>query len=317
MNEKNDFALVPRPPGMLERVEPGAKRILSGIVADTLGLANKKPLRIVLVDDEPAVLESTEFAIRHYFKGVVVLKFGDAQEAMNELTREDPDLLITDDMMPGMSGLELLHHLLDRQVTYPIVAFFGYYQEHQVREYANRGLNVTFLQKPFTVPQLTKIIATQLNLSPERAGETASQPRRTRPPRIVVVNDDPTILEIFEGMIRRWFRECTLLLFDDGEEAWAELLRDEPDLLISDLARPKFNGFHMLRLLSEKKVKFPILILSGIVSNNKDAVRQCAGPDLNVTLREIPVEPEQLWQDLLTLVGPSDKPASGVPKDVP
>ena len=40
MNEKDNFALVPRPPGALEKAEPGAKRILSGMVADTLALRN-------------------------------------------------------------------------------------------------------------------------------------------------------------------------------------------------------------------------------------------------------------------------------------
>lgn len=42
MNEKNDFALVPRPPSAVEKAEPGAKRILSGMVADTLALASKE-----------------------------------------------------------------------------------------------------------------------------------------------------------------------------------------------------------------------------------------------------------------------------------
>jgi Leucine Rich Repeat (LRR) protein len=41
MNEKNDFALVPRSSGALEKAEPGAKRILAGMVADTLALANR------------------------------------------------------------------------------------------------------------------------------------------------------------------------------------------------------------------------------------------------------------------------------------
>ena len=39
MNEKNNLALVTRPPRALEKAEPGAKRILSGMVADTLALA--------------------------------------------------------------------------------------------------------------------------------------------------------------------------------------------------------------------------------------------------------------------------------------
>ena len=33
MNEKDNFALVPRPPGALDKAEQGAKRILSGMVA--------------------------------------------------------------------------------------------------------------------------------------------------------------------------------------------------------------------------------------------------------------------------------------------
>ena len=43
MKEKNDFALVRRPSSAVERVEPGAKRILAGLVADTLALAKKEP----------------------------------------------------------------------------------------------------------------------------------------------------------------------------------------------------------------------------------------------------------------------------------
>jgi TPR repeat protein len=39
LNEADNFALVPRPPGAFEKAEPGAKRILSGMVADTLALA--------------------------------------------------------------------------------------------------------------------------------------------------------------------------------------------------------------------------------------------------------------------------------------
>ncbi len=39
MNEADKFALVPRPPGGLEKAEAGAKRVLAGMVADTLALA--------------------------------------------------------------------------------------------------------------------------------------------------------------------------------------------------------------------------------------------------------------------------------------
>jgi hypothetical protein len=41
MNEKNDFALVRRPSSAVEKAAPGAKRILSGMVTDTLALRKK------------------------------------------------------------------------------------------------------------------------------------------------------------------------------------------------------------------------------------------------------------------------------------
>ena len=44
MNEQNDFALVRRPPSAVEKAEPGARRILSGMVADTLAVARKEQI---------------------------------------------------------------------------------------------------------------------------------------------------------------------------------------------------------------------------------------------------------------------------------
>ncbi|MGA9779254.1 MAG: hypothetical protein ACLPRE_02335 [Limisphaerales bacterium] len=49
MSEKDNFALVPRPPSGIEKAEPGAKRVLSSMVADTLALT--KPVFTVLLGD--------------------------------------------------------------------------------------------------------------------------------------------------------------------------------------------------------------------------------------------------------------------------
>ena len=68
INEKNNFALVPRAPGALEKAEPGAKRILSGMVSDTLSLARRE------LDTSPTKpashLKSSEAAERLYQLGL-------------------------------------------------------------------------------------------------------------------------------------------------------------------------------------------------------------------------------------------------------
>ena len=162
----NNFALVPRPPGEIEKAEPGAKRVLSGMVAETLELARKEtprkanPLRIVLVDDEPFVNEAIEMILRHWFHDVIILSFGDAASALKELSERKPDLLITDDPMPGMRGVELCRVLLDRKATYPMVVTTGYEEatKPRVDELAARHSNVFYLARPFGIEDLRRTI---------------------------------------------------------------------------------------------------------------------------------------------------------------
>jgi hypothetical protein len=83
MNEKDNFALVPKPPGLLEKADRGAKRILSDMVADTLALVRKRQgagpgcvarsrsmeqRRIVLVNDNPPVLQSIGVLLLHWVR---------------------------------------------------------------------------------------------------------------------------------------------------------------------------------------------------------------------------------------------------------
>lgn len=67
MNEKNDFALVIRPSSAVEKAAPGAKRILSGMVTDTLDLATSKE---VAVSDEQVEIWYQTGEKYHYGKDI-------------------------------------------------------------------------------------------------------------------------------------------------------------------------------------------------------------------------------------------------------
>ena len=63
MDENDNFALVPKPKNSLEKAETRAKRILSGMVADALALANRK-VRVPVADIFPvSILFSPEHII--------------------------------------------------------------------------------------------------------------------------------------------------------------------------------------------------------------------------------------------------------------
>src|SRR5271170_3740783 len=158
--QPENFALVRKRSSAIEKAAPGAKRILSGMVVDALALVRKaRPIRIVMVNDEPAPLQSFDLVIRHWFKDVEVLFFDNGAKALEELSRMDPDLLITDDRMPVMAGEELCQRLLDREVTYPIIVDSAWHLTEQwVQKFANRGLNVSFLPVPCAVESILKAV---------------------------------------------------------------------------------------------------------------------------------------------------------------
>jgi len=70
-----------------------------------------------------------------------------------------------------------------------------------------------------------------------------------------MVDDERNCSGLLEARIRNWIKDVKLLIFADGEEAWQELLRTDPDLLITDMERSTtMDGWQMLQLLADRKV---------------------------------------------------------------
>jgi DNA-binding NtrC family response regulator len=108
--------------------------------------------------------------------------------------------------------------------------------------------------------------------------------------KIMLVDDCPDFLDIIEVCLRPHFKNARILKFADGEQAWQELVWREPDLLISDLMRPGVHGCELLRRLAQRRVKFPILIVSATLPGREREARQCAGAELRVEFMAKPFQ---------------------------
>ncbi len=67
------------------------------------------PIRILLADDHPRVLERVSALLRSSFN--VVGAAGNGQELITEAMRTDPDVIVADISMPIMTGIEAAHQL--------------------------------------------------------------------------------------------------------------------------------------------------------------------------------------------------------------
>jgi CheY-like chemotaxis protein len=79
--------------------------------------------RLLVVDDDPSVIRVSRLVLEH--KGFEVRTAGDGFEALVELRRSMPDVIISDLRMPNMSGFELLSVVRRRFPHIPVIAMSG------------------------------------------------------------------------------------------------------------------------------------------------------------------------------------------------
>src|SRR5688572_13433031 len=105
------------------------------------------PLRVLIVDDDPALLQALPETLRLRMGGVVVETANSAPAALDRIMAEDYDAIVTDIKMPGMDGLELLAEIRARRPGTPTLIITGH-GENELVVRALRGGACDFIQKP-------------------------------------------------------------------------------------------------------------------------------------------------------------------------
>jgi len=115
---------------------------------------------ILVVDDDPMILDIIEDEIS--FCGYKPLMASSGEEAMKLAQKEKIDLLVTDIMMPGMSGVDLAKQFT---VCHPEakILFMSGYVSPSVAQQGIPENECFFIQKPFTPNSLVKKVRNVLS----------------------------------------------------------------------------------------------------------------------------------------------------------
>jgi two-component system LytT family response regulator len=116
------------------------------------GMTSTDRLRVAIVDDEEPARGLLREYLAAYPEIEVVAECANGFEAVRAATELDPDLLLLDIQMPGLSGFEVLE-LLEREVA---VVFITAYDEHAVRAFEVHA--VDYLLKPFSRERLAEAL---------------------------------------------------------------------------------------------------------------------------------------------------------------
>jgi DNA-binding NtrC family response regulator len=107
-----------------------------------------RQLRVFVVDDHDVIASSLAMILR-FQGGFHATSFVNSFEALGTSRRDPPDLLITDVVMPQLSGIELAIQVLEHCRNCKVLLFSGQDLSDSMLETARaRGYEFEFLKKP-------------------------------------------------------------------------------------------------------------------------------------------------------------------------
>lgn len=141
---------------------------------------NKK--RILIVDDDQDILRMLEFGLKKLGPEYEIYTARDIYTAMNRVEQHRFDLILTDYMMPGMTGVDLARAARRMSPDTRVVLMTAYGTSKLRSTTDHLGFD-GYLNKPFTMDQVRDIVQhTGLRIKPSPAKESRPENVATTPP---------------------------------------------------------------------------------------------------------------------------------------
>ena len=117
--------------------------------------------RVLLVDDEPLILEHTRRMLEREKQNYLIVGTADnGLDGIDLIRKLHPDVVIIDVMMPGASGLEVIDAVAEENCRFIIVSG---YQEFEYVRHALRAGVVDYLLKPLSADDLSAALSRLLH----------------------------------------------------------------------------------------------------------------------------------------------------------
>lgn len=178
-------------------------------------------LKILVADDDAQMQIAIKAALMKAGHEATIVPHGKA--ALQALTEAKYDLLITDQRMPEMTGLELLEALKGLQQETPAIMITAHGTITQAVEAMQHGA-ADFITKPFASEDLLRVI--ERVIAPESVAFRASGKKSLSEGRAIITND-PTMIRVLEVAEAVAKSDATVLIQGEsgtGKELIARLL---------------------------------------------------------------------------------------------
>ncbi len=176
--------------------------------------------KVWVVDDDASVRWVLEKALQH--DGMQVRSFAEAEAAQLALQSEQPDVLVTDIRMPGISGIELLQYLESLCPALPVIVITAH-SDLDSAVTAYRAGAFEYLPKPFDVDKAVMLVRRAARVRGPRPAAAAAVEQGTS----AILGKAPAMQQVFRSIGRLSQSSMTVLITGEsgtGKELVARAL---------------------------------------------------------------------------------------------
>ena len=232
---------------------------------------------ILVVEDEPEVRQFTVQALESY--GYNVIEASDGEEGL-EICRQMGDvidLVVTDVVMPRMSGRELANRVLRMRPEIRFLFMSGY-TDNALSMNGVLEPHVRFIEKPFSLEGMAKRVR-------EVLGPVAAAVR------ILVADDDPEVRAFLRLALEQGGYD--VVEAEDGGRAMEMLMDGGIDLVLMDLVMPGQEGIETIQAIRKEMPDTRVIAISGGFGGQFLGVAKMLGADATL---EKPIPPSALLE---------------------
>ncbi|WP_394559760.1 nitrogen regulation protein NR(I) [Aquipseudomonas alcaligenes] len=159
-----------------------------------------------IVDDDRSIRWVLEKALQQ--EGMTTQSFDSADGVLTRLTRQQPDVIISDIRMPGASGLDLLARIRDMYPRLPVIIMTAHSDlDSAVASY--QGGAFEYLPKPFDVDEAVSLVKRANQHAQEQQGLEAPAALQRTPE---IIGEAPAMQEVFRAIGRLSHSNITVLI---------------------------------------------------------------------------------------------------------
>jgi signal transduction histidine kinase/DNA-binding LacI/PurR family transcriptional regulator/DNA-binding response OmpR family regulator len=237
-----------------------------GVSAKLAPLSNAQWVLLLVKDARGGSLLQEDLKRRGYEAELCVLE--EASDWLASLLLADPDVVVLDLGLTSERGWEILKIMKENPATKEIPVLF-----YSIVEDGRQGsmLEIDYLTKPVATTALAEMLTAKGFFNPEdqRPGTKA----------ILVVDDEPGMLELHARIVKDQLPGYRVLLARDGRQALQIIQQEQPALVLLDLMMPVLDGFGVLEEMrkSDAARSIPVVVITGQALTKEDMARLNTG----------------------------------------